>query len=211
MHCVYSKGSPEVVSCESGRPGYSFYFDLIAPLWGSCAAEGAIHRICSLVRKMGARTLIKEELVPNEEIAREFADLQTRIGKPLPQPPVAWRLTFFAAPCPETGWVSLPESSLLGYAVVVCAKLPPKVAIVRQLCPSGDLAYILESVIRTPGKVAESAKAGYELQGVTNYYVHCQKTFCTTVGPSGGSKEYSVTGAFFCQQNGITHVCRMRP
>lgn len=87
MQDVFAKAVPEVFSCESGTPGYSFYFDLIAPVWRNCRAEGAIHRLCSLMRKMGAKTLLREELEPNDEIRQEFEDLQTCVGKTLPSEP----------------------------------------------------------------------------------------------------------------------------
>ena len=158
---VYSKTAPEVHSCESGTPGFSFYFDLIAPLFGhNCQAEGAIHRLCSLMRKMGAKTLIKEELEPNQEICEEFADLETRIGKGLMNETEAIRFTFFAAPRPsQDEWQNeLPESSFLGYAVVLSAKLPTEVDVVKEKCPSGKLAYVLEAVTRPPAWAVEDGQ-----------------------------------------------------
>jgi hypothetical protein len=158
---------------------------------------------------MGARTLLKEELEPNQEIREEFDDLQTRVGKSLPVPPKALRFTFFAAPCPDkTRWRdALPASSFLGYAVVVDAVLPTDVETVGRRCPSGELAYVLEAVAKPPAWVFENGARGYATRGVTNYYVHCQKEFKTTVGPKDASAEYPLKGAFFCQQNGLTHVC----
>ena len=206
---VYSRAAPEVLSCEAGKPGFSFYFDLIAPIWRNCRAEGAIHRLCSLMRKMRAKTLLREELDPNEEIRQEFEDLKTRVGKSFPHEPKAIRLSFFAAPCPDKDkWrEQLPATSFLGYAVVLEADLPTDVSIVKQKCPSGTLAYILEAVTRPPGWAVEDSTGAYASKGVTNYYVHCQREFRTTVGPQGGSEDYSLNGAFFCQQNSLTHVC----
>jgi len=211
MRGVFAKNEPELWSCESGTPGYSFYFDLIAPLWRNCKAEGAIHRLCSLMRKMGARTLVKEEeLDPDQELRDEFDDLTRRVGAPLPDPPKAVRISFFAAPCPpdKSRWRELlPEDSFLGYAVIVQARVPPDAESARQHAPSGELAYVLEAVARPPGWACEDQKGRYAIRGATNYYVHCQRTFKTTIGPKGSSKEYTLNGAFFCQQNGLTHVC----
>jgi hypothetical protein len=156
---------------------------------------------------MGARTLIKEDLEPNQEILEEFSSLEKRIGKPFASPAQAHRLSFFAAPCTNSDWKALPASSFLGYAVVLTAKMPTDVPIVAEKCPSGDLAYLLESVTRPPGWATEVGKDSYEVRGVTNYYVHCKRVFPTTIGPLGGAKSYAVEGAFFCQQNGLTHVC----
>jgi hypothetical protein len=161
------------------------------------------------MRKMGAKTLLREELEPNEEIRQEFEDLETRVGKKLPREPKAIRLSFFAAPCPDKDkWrEQLPPASFLGYAVVLEAGLPTDVSIVSQRCPSGEMAYVLEAVTRPPAWATDDGKGGYATKGVTNYYVHCQREFRTTVGPQGANAEYSLNGAFFCQQNNLTHVC----
>ena len=209
MHGVFAKAAPEVFPCESGTPGYSFYFDLIAPVWRNCRAEGAIHRLCSLMRKMGAKTLLREELEPNDEIRQEFDDLQTCVDKKLPSEPSAIRFSFFAAPCHDKDkWQNqLPATSFLGYAVVLRAELPEDAPIVKERCSSGETAYVLEAVTRPPAWISENGNGGYAVAGVTNYYVHCQREFKTTVGMQGASEEYSLQGAFFCQQNGLTHVC----
>jgi hypothetical protein len=206
---VYSKAEPEILSCEAGKPGFSFYFDLIAPIWRNCQAEGAVHRLCSLMRKMGAKTLLREALEPNEEIGQESEDLETRVGKSLRREPQAFRFSFFSASCPEKNqWrEQLPRTSFLGYAVILKAALPTDVPIVAQRCRSGQMAHVLEAVTRPPGWAVENDRAEYTTEGVTNYYVHCQRKFETTVGPRGASKDYSLNGAFFCQQNGLTHVC----
>ena len=149
-----------MLSCESGKPGFSFYFDLIAPIWRNCRAEGAIHRLCSLMRKMGAKTLLREELEPNEEIRQEFEDLETRVGKKLPREPKAIRLLFFAAPCPDKErWrEQLPATSFLGYAVVVEADLPTDVPIVSQRYPLGEMAYVLEADTRPSSAAGVGAR-----------------------------------------------------
>jgi len=209
LHGVFAKSPPEVFCCESGTPGYSFYFDLIAPIWRNCRAEGAIHRLCSLMRKMGAKTLLREELEPNDEILQEFDDLQTRVDKKFPSELRAIRFSFFAAPCRDKDkWQDqLPATSFLGYAVVLRVELPTDAPVVKERCPSGEMAYVLEAVTRPPAWVSKNDNGGYAVAGVTNYYVHCHREFKTTVGPRGASKEYTLHGAFFCQQNGLTHVC----
>ena len=209
MFGVYSKAAPDVRSCEAGKPGFSFYFDLIAPIWRNCQAEGAIHRLCSLMRKMRAKTLLREELDPNQEILQEFDDLEMRVGKKFPRDPKAIRFSFFSAPCPDKDkWrEQLPATSFLGYAVVLEAGLPTDVPLVSERYPSGTVAYVLEAVTRPPAWATDDGKGAYATKGVTNYYVHCQKQFKTTIGPQGASAEYALNGAFFCQQNNMTHVC----
>ncbi len=158
------------------------------------------------MRKMGAKTLVEEELEPNQEIAQEFEDVGRRIGESV-LIPKARRLSFFGASCPDQDWHKLPEGSFLGYAVVVSFKIPESA---RQNLPKPveDVAYILESVTQPPGWCQPWERSGYGLRRVTNYYVHCHNEFRTSIGsPDGPPKDYTIDGAFFCQQNGITHVC----
>ena len=195
MHC-----------CEPGTPGFSF-FNLIAELWRGCPNDGAVHRLCSLMRKMGAKTLIQEEIEANEEIIHEFEDIETRIGKKFIEPPQAYRLTFFAASCPDQDWMSLPESSLLGYAIALTADLPPDADVPDYLSASGRLSYLLEAVTRPPGRAYLAKGTEYGFRGVTNYYVHCQRNFDVYVGLMGEQRLLHVEGSLFCQQNALTHAC----
>jgi hypothetical protein len=204
---VYAKQPPTVTPCQSGTPGYSFYFDLILRLWNGCTAEGAIHRLCSLVRKMGAATLLEEELEPNQEILQEFEDVEARLGEKLPVTPKAVRLSFFAAPCQNQDWQSLPEDSFLGYAVVVLLQFPLNNAILKKPDPTPSVAYVLEAVTRPPCRITKDPSGAISAHGVTNYYVHCHRTFETTIGTQKDHRKCSVIGTFFCQQNGLTHVC----
>ena len=191
MHNVFAKSSPIPKKCESSE--YSFYFDLISPLWENCAAEGAIHRLCSLMRKMGVKTLVEEELEPNIEISNEFEDIEKQTKNKLSERK-AIRFSFFSCSCTDKWW-EYPAESFLGYAVILKAKLPDN--------GSGkDISYILESVTRPPGWAKDET-----FKQVTNYYIHCHNTFPTTIGTTQQHKEYSVEGVFFCQQNGLTHVC----
>lgn len=187
MDNVFAKNSPKIKNCE--RSGYSFYFDLISLLWEKRTNEGAIHRLCSLMRKMGAKTLINEELEPDAEILQEFQDLEKRIGEKLIQS-TAIRISFFSC-SNNQDWRNFPKSAFLGYAVILKIKFS-----------KGDLSYILESVTRPPGWVKEDTYFQ-----TTNYYIHCHKTFKTIIGTKEQHEKYSVDGAFFCQQNGLTHVC----
>ena len=160
------------------------------------------------MRKMGAKTLVKEYIKPNEEIENEFEDIQKRIGnKPLKNP-VAIRLSFFSSSCPDKKWRELPESSFLGYAIILKVNLPTDIDnIVKEKTPSGDLVYILEAVTHPPAWTGQDKNNKWELQRITNYYLHCWKEFKTTIGTRKNFKEFSVTGSFFCQQNSLTHVC----
>jgi hypothetical protein len=86
----------------------------------------------------------------------------------------------------------VPAQDLLGYAVFLTLD-----------SGKAKLTYVYEAVIRSPGLLH-----GTDWQCVTNYYVHCVREFELTLGTAGASRPpLKFPGTFFCQQNGMTHVC----
>jgi hypothetical protein len=204
MDNVFAKESPQVYSCNTR---YSFFWDLIAPLWGECSHRGPIHRICSLMRKMRAQTLVIEVLEPNREIQEEYEDIQTRIDSTFLKDPLAYRITFFASSGQNQNWKALPKSSILGYVVLLKLKLPTECNIVKQHYPKGDMAYVLEAVIRPPGLMQRNGRGTYRHRLLASYYIPCIKEFHTIIGTQSDPEKYPLHGSFFSQQNIITHVC----
>ena len=76
MNGAFALKRPRQIPCgEEAR--FSFFFGLInkefKDRWG---INGPLHRLCSIVRKMGVRSFVSEELELNEEICEERWDLQ---------------------------------------------------------------------------------------------------------------------------------------
>ncbi len=186
MKDTFSPTEPALIDC---RPGFSFFYDLIRKECNGLS-PAPLHRICTLMRKMGAQCFLREELVPNQEISDEQQAATVRTGGNVGLKAV--RLTFFR----DIGtWRELNE--VLGYVVLMGLTLP-----------SGPPKYfILESVIRVPTVWIPTEGGKQRAYPVTNYYVHCCREFETVVGTAKENRKLKIVGSFFCQQNDLTHVC----
>lgn len=193
MKDTYAKTYQPLEPCA---PPYSF-FQLIDKLWCNSKNSDPMRRLCTLMRKMKAESLVIEELELNEELKEEQDMASVRYGQSVDL--VAKRLTFFRSLPSSLEWDDksvLSSYDLLGYAVVVT------------LVPLNDdcTTYLLESVVRPPSVWVN--KAGrISIEPITNYYVHNTRHFKTTVGTRERSRTFHLGGSFFTQQNNITHVC----
>lgn len=172
----------------------SFFFDLIKGEWNEPNGHGKqpLHRICTLMRKMGVSSFLKEELEINEEIEGERQDVE--IATESPTSARALRYTFFRRFPSSGSCKDLKDDDILGYAVILTLR-PAKGPL---------LCYILESVVRPPTVYTE----GFQSRSTDNYYIHCFRTFETVVGTRAcENPPFKFPGTFFCQQNGKTHVC----
>jgi hypothetical protein len=191
MNNAFAIDEPNLTVCHKG---YSFFFDLIAKNWhGNNSAP--LHRICTLMRKMGVACFTSEVLGSNAEIESEKKAVVTRTGGNVEIQAV--RLSFFKTLPPGGGnWRDIPETDFLGYTVVATLTLPTEPIAEKR-------SYILESVVLAPGMLSKLQNS----IGPSNYYVHCSREFETKIGVAGSFKTYKVEGAFFCQQNDLTHIC----
>jgi hypothetical protein len=207
MDGYYSKTEPRFCCCTAEK--FSFFFELIAPRFsGEFRNCGAIHRICSLLRKMGVTHFVEEELEKTGEIQEEIEDVSRRCDAPLRSASFE-RFSFFYAPndVPKDrlDLKQREDKLFLGYMVIARLELPD--GAVR--------SYILEAVIAPPGKCSEKPspdsngrpKRSPVLNYVLNYYLHAHKVFPSVIGTRSENYPFEVDGAFFCQQNNLTHVC----
>src|SRR5437660_1727073 len=118
MKDTFATTEPIVVDC---RPGFSFFFDLIRNECGGleCAP---LHRVFTLMRKMGVQCFTREDLAPNQEILDEQDAAAIRTGGDVALKAV--RLSFFRDLPKQGSWQELAGKELLGYAVLVSMALP---------------------------------------------------------------------------------------
>lgn len=188
MHEVFALAESKLVDC---RTNFSFYFDLIEKELAGHNTNAPLHRICTLMRKMGVVALLREELTLSNELIEERDAWAIRNGSGINTSAKAVRFTFFRK-LPDSGeWRELGDEDIMGYAVILT------------LTANGNIhSYVYEAVVRPPSLFI----AGKWIT-VSNYYVHCSKVFKTTVGTTFSQKQFAFPGTFFCQQNGLTHVC----
>lgn len=185
------KDEPKVSDC---RPSFSFFFDLIRKECNGLS-PAPLHRICTLMRKMGVQCFVREELTPNAEILEEQTAAAARTGGAVTVKAI--RLTFFRELPSTDDWRALAGKEILGYAVLLAMGLPD----------GTTRHFILESVIRIPSLWIPDGAGGNLVRNVTNSYVHCCREFETVIGSQNEAIPFRLTGSFFCQQNDLTHVC----
>ncbi len=158
-----------------------------------------LHRLCTLMRKMRAQAVLKEKLEFNQELEEELEMARARTNQDVEME--ATRLTFFRSYPPNLKWDDknqLPEDHILSYAVLIKLKLKG----------GYRWMYLLEAVVRPPSVVIPINEKPHALiLPISNCYVHNSREFRTEIGPQGSSRTFSFKGAFFAQQNGLTHVC----
>ena len=182
---------------ESCQAPFSFY-QLIDDLWHQGRNSHPLHRLCTLMRKMKAKSFIREELELNGELLEEQNMVTERCRQTVDL--TATRLTFFRSLPSSSKWDDpdeLPDDHILGYAVIATLKLP---------CDQYK-TYLLESVVCPPSVWLPTEKDRMAIEPITNYYVHNTREFETTIGTKEKARTFTLTGSFFAQQNGITHVC----
>src|ERR1041384_2395103 len=145
MHDAYARddaeSAPKVTDC---RVPYSFFFHLIAKEWHGNNSD-PLHRICTLMRKMGVQSFVREVLEPNQEIKDETEAAVVRTGRPVNSK--AARVTFFRTLPESRDWRDIPKGDILGYAVILTLELE-----LEKRC------YIFESVVKEPTFWAEDGR-----------------------------------------------------
>lgn len=179
--------STEAAWLRCSRP-FSFYRDLIERYWagGPSEASGApIHRVCTLARKMGARSIVVEDVLGRDDVAEEIAQLEECSA--IPDGDVsACAITFLASSVKRDGdFASVAGKAVIGQVVIVTFPIDGETR-----------SYILEAIWRIPGP-----RGGAEQ--LLNNHVPIRRELSITFG----GVVHSVPAAYFCQQNGVSTIC----
>jgi hypothetical protein len=196
MHNAFASKLELFQPCE--YPACSF-FDLIDSIWKEPKGTSSpLHRFCTLMRKMNAKSFLQEKLILNQELSEEKEMVEKYFDGEVELE--ATRLTFFCSPPDCLKWDAPKktfEKYILGYAVIVTLKFQKKY----------HGSHLIEAIVRPPSIVLLEKDKDPFIEPVTNYYVHNVKKFLTTIGTGESPKALSIEGSFFCQQNNLTSVC----
>lgn len=193
---------PTLRDCSPGHSFFKFIDDVWPDVPPGVQPRYTLHRICTLMRRMRAQRVIIEDLDPEaREWGRIFTELQAirkRVGRNLPSV-IVRKFTFTQSQFNDVERIgALPEEDLLGYAILITIEFGP----------SSFHSYILESVIRAPGRRVEVPGRDEPWEPILNNYLHVKKSFPCHIGTDAKPmREYNLVGSFFCQQNQITGVC----
>jgi hypothetical protein len=224
---VYAAKYPEIKPTDK-KFGFSF-FELIKNTCDGVPSL-SLHRLCTLVRKMGVKWWIQEELLPNNELRKETEAIKRRCGQTPLFEFIRW--SFFDDLSKEKIWSKKASKNLLAYVVIVKVKFDQQ----GPQRPRNRI-YIYESVIQFPStplrwkalqthavdkfqktftfsgiknclsRILVKGKTFVQRAPVTNYYYHCTDTFETTIGTQSNHIDYKIKGTYFAQQNDLTSVC----
>jgi hypothetical protein len=195
-----------IATAKDCSPKHSF-FKFIDEVWKSTESKHTLHRICTLMRKMGASTIITEEITPKSfdwpRVLEELTSIEVRLQRKVPYN--IQKFTFLlpslvdpnlasSIPIKATHLSSCKENDFLGYAIIINL----------ELIPSIFKSYVFESVIRENGFADISSASKNIWRSCQDYYLHIKRRFSATVCEE---KTYNITGTYFCQQNTLTSVC----
>jgi len=152
------------------------------------------HRLCTLMRKMGAQSLWIDDF--NPEIDSEIAYEINLLKKVLPETAEfkAYKLYFVKESVTERNGQNLSKLTFLSYS-----------AIINYSSINKNDSYLLFSVVATPMKHDLYRNKAVPL---TNYYFHTIRDYEFRFGsPEGNEFNFNIIGAPFFQKNSITSFC----
>ncbi|MDP2214929.1 hypothetical protein [Phenylobacterium sp.] len=172
-------------------PPYSFYFDLIEKVWKAKGTNNLpLHRLCTLARKQGAKTVVIEPAAKLPRVHDEITELDNmHAGGGGAAEAVA--ISFFACELNEGDDIAdVDDADFLGQAIVINYRAPASTAF--------TISYVFEAVMPPPSLSRENGGAFL----LNNYLAPHGSLPCEVKGRS-----FTVKGVYYCQQNSRTHVC----
>lgn len=169
-------------------PPFSFYNDLIDRYWAGGPSEEAgapIHRVCTLARKMGARSIVVEDALARPDVIEEVEQLQacSRIEAGEVR---ACSITFLASGVrPGRDFAGVRAAAVIGQVTVVTFPVEGE-----------SRSYIFEAVLRLPGP-----------KGGTEQLLNNHVPVSGILPVSFGGVTHEIPSSYFCQQNGVSSIC----
>ncbi len=167
---------------------YSFYWDFIEKI--GFQENIPLHRLCSLMRKMGVKSYILENKNKfGEDISLELFDLDRSFdckGKASVR-----TVSFFNSVIKEDNLSSLDKWSCLSTATLIeyrNKKIKNRNKTIR---------YVFEALVTFPKLPIRGGSV------LLNNYIHCGRHYKKKIM----GQLVSIMGTYFCQQNSITSVC----
>lgn len=190
----------EIVSMKKGYSLFAFIETYCKGEESGLSPNKAFHRLCSLMRKMNANTVVVEILDKDfSEVAKEYKAISEYYEKDVEFQ--AYRFTFILADFngEKDKIKTLENNKFIASAIVInFNKIKDPVKIDEK---TGWYSYLYSAFVTTP-KINGTIP-------LLNNYLHVFRTFNREVSYLEGapSRNYSITGTFFCEQNAVTNVC----
>lgn len=192
------KAVPTTTVFLSCAPPFSFY-KLIQEIWvAKRHCTYSLHRVLSLTRKMRVATIVLEDALGEPHIGDEIDDLNAACGSG--GTAQAIRLSFFTVEVDRQSVSRADPQTFLGFAYLI-NYAPPSVSWEEASGCHKARSYIHESVLRFPTLITDDGTPSASF--LLNNYYHCKRDYETSVD----GNPFSVSGTYYCQQNGVTSCC----
>ncbi len=184
---------PTVRLVGEGNSFFSFVEDFCFEERHEGAINRPFHRLCSLMRKMKARSAIIET-VASPPVLSEWSAINDSLQCKVDLEPL--RMTFIAKDVADASDAGhLEDADFLASATVINYKKPD----------GHWKSYLFSAIVSEPRIVAHPTFGNLPL---LNNYLHVRRVFNAEVGVGKGvTRTFKIRGSFFCQQNGLTSVC----
>ena len=167
-------------------PPFSFFFDVVLAHWRAPHEAVALHRICTLARKQGARHIVVEAAGGRSALTADVDALDKLHGGGGAAECIA--ISFFSEGDDATPIEKLLNETLIGQVVIVNYRAPGSGVF--------SISYIYEAVLRPP------SLPGAPPQLMNNYFCVGKDFEIEVLG-----RQFKTAGIYYCQQNSRTHVC----
>lgn len=172
---------------------FSFYFDLISDCWKSPPSNFSnnlsLHRICTLARKQGARFVVRENALARPDVREDIDSLDQHYGNG--GTAQAIQLSFFAGDVSPEIIDKVDPECLIATATVINYALPGQKDYTH--------TFVFEAIVAPPHQM-DGNGARKEL---LNNFICRDAEFDRSVK----ARPFKVSGFYYCQQNGLVHVC----
>ena len=152
-----------------------------------------LHRLCSLMRKMGANAYMIEYDYEDEEILAEIAALNSGLGE-IGDASII-RLSFYENHFDLSTYKDLSETSCMACAILI-KYINPNLKNLQNF-NGHEIKYIYEAYIAYPHESGDC-------NCLLNNYFHTGREYEVNLA---NNKCFRIKGTYFCQQNKCTSVC----
>ena len=184
---------PTVRPVREGNSFFAFVEDFCFEERYEGGVNRPFHRLCSLMRKMKARSAIVET-VTSPPVMSEWSAINETLRDKVEIEPL--RVTFVTKDIADPSDAGrLEDDDFLASAIVMNYKKPD----------GHWKSYIFSAIVSEPRIVAHPRFGNLPL---LNNYLHVRRVFNAEVGKGKGmTHTFRIRGSFFCQQNTLTSVC----
>ena len=189
----------ELVSITQGQSLFDFIATHLKGEDSGLSPNRAFHRLCSLMRKMDANTVVIEKGdIGLNDINKEYNALKDYYGRDVEFE--ALRFTFILDDINTIDNIkTLDDDRFLASATVINFNKVDDPA--RENEDTGWYSYLYSAIVTTP-KIKGTLP-------LLNNYLHVYRSFQREVAYVDGAplRQYKIIGTFFCEQNAVTSVC----